>query len=194
MSACGEITIGSTYSCTNPLQGGARPNVRLINLNDIESVTYSETTPNLITAIVLKEGAKAYLFEGFGKSVTPQQEVIKLASGQNLYKHQVGLFIFDRTQSQKNNIQRLVLGQFVAIVEATKKDANAFEVFGLGNGLELVPGVINQLQENNGAYTIVLATPDGSAEALLPQTFFVTDFATTLAAIEELVNPTEDVE
>lgn len=189
MSACGEITIGSTYSCSNPLQGGAKPNVRLINIDDIESVTISGTTPNLITAITLKTGKQAYLFEGFGKSVTPQQEVIKLGSGQNLYKHQVGLFIFDRTQVQKNNIQRLVLGQFVAIVEATKKDAQAFEVFGLGNGLELVPGVINQLQENNGAYTIILATPEGSAEALLPQTFFVTDYAATLAAVQALDVP-----
>src|SRR5690606_14544957 len=132
----------------------------------------------------------AYEFQGFGRSVTPQQEVIRLASGQNLYKHQVGLFIFDRTQLQKNNIQNLVLGRFIAIVRGTKKDANAFEVYGLGNGLELQPGVINQLNENNGAYTVILATPENQAEALLPQTFFTTDYATTLAAVEALKTPT----
>jgi hypothetical protein len=188
--ACGELTQGSTYNCDDPLQGTAKPNVGLINFDDILSVEIG-ATPNLITGITLKSGGKAaYRFQGFGRSVTPQQEVIRLASGQNLYKHQVGLFIFERTQLQKNNIQKLVLGKFVAIVEATKKDAQAFEVYGLGSGLELQPGVINNLNENNGAYTVILATGENQAESLLPQTFFQTSYAATLALVEALYTPT----
>jgi hypothetical protein len=189
MPSCGEIGAGSLYDCSNPLQGGANPLVRLFNLDDIEGYTIDGSTPNLLTALDFKTGKQAWKFEGFGKSVTPQQDVIKLGSAQNVYKHQVGIIIFGRDQVTKNTIQKLVLGRFGAIVESTKKDANAYEVYGLGTGLELVPGTIQQLQENNGAYTIVLATPDGSSEALLPQTLYVTSYAATKTLVESYDTP-----
>lgn len=186
---CGEISGGSEYNCTSPLQGGASPLVRLFNFDDVEGYTISGTTPNLLTAIDLKTGKQAWKFNGFGKSVTPQQDVIKLGSSQNVFKHQVGLIIFERGQLIKNTIQNLVLGKFIALVEATKKDANAYEVYGLGTGLEFVPGTIQQLQENNGVYTVVLATPEGSSESLLPQNLYITSYAATKTLVELLDVP-----
>jgi len=185
--ACGSLTRGAKYNCADPLQGGSAPNVTLINADDVLGITISGTTPNLITDIDLVSGASAYSFEGYGRSVTPQQEVITLGSGQNVTKHQVGLFIFDDSQDQKNNIQAMLVGRYVAIVEKIKKNSNTFSVYGLGNGLELQPGVINQLNENNGAYNIVLATPANQGEALLPQTLFTTDYATTKALVTGLL-------
>lgn len=185
MAGCGQIKKGSLYNCQQPLQGGAEPNVTLINFNELLGFT-TGSIANLISGLSLVNGASAYRFQGFGRSVTPQQEVIKLGSGQNLVKHQVGIYIFESDQEQKNNIQDIILGKFIAIVERSKKDANAFEIYGLNNGLELVPGVINQLQENNGAYTLILATPENQGESLLPQTYFDTDYATTLSEVQAL--------
>jgi hypothetical protein len=184
MPACGELGANLAYDCANPLQGGANPLVRLINFDDLEGFTISGTTPNLLTALDLKTGKQAWKVEGFGKSVTPQLDVIKLGSSQNVYKHQVGIMVFDRSQVGKNSIQKIVLGRFIAIVEATKKDLNAYEVYGLGTGMELVPGTLHQLQENNGVYTLVLATPEGSSEALLAQTLYITSYAATKTLVE----------
>lgn len=183
--ACGEITDGAVYNCDVPLQGGAEPNVLLLNFKHVLGKT-DGAIQNLIESLVLENGKSGFMYQGFGRSVTPQQEVIKLGQSQNLAKHQVGLIIFDRSQNAKNNIQNLMLGKFVAVVQGSSKDENAFEVYGLNNGLELVPGVIQQLNENNGAYLVTLATGENQAESKLPQTLFDTDFATTLAYVQGL--------
>jgi len=175
---CGELEGGSSYNCLNPLQGGADPNVTLFNHKDIVGITYA--SDGSITGITLANNKSGFKYEGFGKSVTPQIEAIKSASGQNLAKHQVGLVVFDRSQKAKNNIQKIMLGDFAAVVRSKVKDSTAFEVYGLGSALQLVPGVIHQLNENNGAYSVILATPDGLFEPKLPPTFYDgTSFATT---------------
>lgn len=177
--SCGELDGGETVDCNNPLQGGSDPNVLLFNHADVTGFTYG-ATPNLITGITLVNGKSGYLYEGFGTSVTPQQEVIKSASGQNLSKHQIGLFIFNRSQEAKNRIQKLMLGTFMAAIRSNAKDSSAWELYGGGVGLQLVPGVIQQLKENNGAYNIVLATPENQFESRLPQTIYDgTSYATT---------------
>lgn len=183
--SCGELDGGSAYNCATPLQGGAEPNVLLLNYNSVLGYNEGAIT-NLITSLIIENGKTGYMYEGFGRSVSPQQEVIKLGNSQNLAKHQVGIVIFDRTQQAKNNIQKMMLGKFVAIVQGSSKDESAFEVYGLNNGLELVPGVIQQLNENNGAYLVTLATGENQAESKLPQTLFDTDFATTLAYVKGL--------
>lgn len=168
---CDKIKKGETYDCTRPLQGGAEPNVVLYNKADILSYTYG-ATPNQITGITLRPGASGYLFEGFGRSVSPTTEVIKLGSGQNLAKHAVGLYIFGRSQLTKNNIQSIMLGSFVAVVEGVKKDQDSFEVYGKDCGLTLAPGLIQNVNENNGAFVLMLTTPENQGEGLLAQTFY----------------------
>lgn len=168
---CDKIKKGESYDCTRPLQGGAEPNVILYNRADILSYTYG-SVPNQITAITLRPGASSYLFEGFGRSVSPQTEVIKLGNSQNLTKHQVGLFVFGRGQATKNNIQNVMLGNFVAVVEGTRKDQDSFEVYGINCGLTLAPGLIQNVNENNGAFALILSTPENQGEGLLQQTWY----------------------
>jgi len=182
---CGSIESGSAYDCANPLQGGAEPNVILLNFKDVLGTVDGSIT-NLIESLIIANGKTGFAYQGFGRSVTPQQEVIKLGNSQNLAKHQVGIVIFDRSQNAKNNIQNMMLGKFVAIVQGSVKDSTAFEVYGLNSGLELVPGVIQQLNENNGAYLVTLATGENQAEAKLPRTLFDTDYATTLEYVQGL--------
>lgn len=180
MSDCGKITIGSEYDCLNPLQGGLTDRLILFNFDDVTSTT--QDSEGKITAISLASGTSGYAFNGF-KSNNAQEEAVSLGSGQTLFKHQVNFFIFDISQAQKNNIQKMAIGKFIAIIQNSKKDAKAFEVYGLGNGLELPAGVLRNHNENNGAFNITLATRDGQAEAKLPQTFLTTDYSTTLTTI-----------
>jgi len=185
MADCGLITAGVAYDCANPQQGGVNAKLRLANYDDISAYTISGTVDNQITGITLKTGKQFFVFEGFRNSLTPSYAAVAPDTGQTLYTHQANFFIFDNQQVTKNEIQKLALGRFVAIIENNGKDANSFEVLGRGNGLELVAGDLKNANENNGAYNIILATLDGEFETKLPQTFYdETSYASTLAIVE----------
>jgi hypothetical protein len=182
---CGTITRGSGSDCDNPLKSGTRPRIFIANFDDVVSVTTSTSTPNLITAITFATGTTSFLFEGFKQDIKPTQEFIAPSNGLNQHKHGVGFIVYEISQLQKNNLQRMNKGRFVAIVENNGKNENSFEVYGLGSGLEIVPGLTRDTYANGGGYIIALATPETEFEPLLPQTIFSTDYATTLALVNE---------
>lgn len=181
---CGTITIGSINDCDNPLKSGTQPVMYLANYDDLVSVTLSSSTPNLITALTFVSGAVLYMFEGFKQDTKPSQEVIAPSNGANQFKHSVNWIIYQISQLQKNNIQRIAKGNFIAIVENLGKDANSFEVYGLGVGMQIVPGVVRDSYANGGGYILSLATLENQFEPKLPQTLFSTDYATTLALVK----------
>jgi hypothetical protein len=182
---CGTITRGAGSDCDNPLKSGTRPRIFIANFDDVLSTTPSATTPNLITAITFATGTTSFLFEGFKQDIKPTQEFIAPSNGLNQHKHGVGFIVYEISQLQKNNLQRMNKGRFVAIVENNGKNENSFEVYGLGSGLEIVPGLTRDTYANGGGYIIALATPETEFEPLLPQTIFSTDYATTLALVNE---------
>jgi len=182
---CGTITIGSIPDCDNPLKAGTRSRLFLINYDDLVSTTESTSTPNLLTAMTFGSNKVSYLFEGYKQDVKPSQEVVAPSNGANQFKHSVGFVVYEITQLQKNNLQRIAKGNFIAILENKGKTTDAFEVYGLGSGMEIVPGVARDSYANGGGYIIQLATPDGSFETMLPQTLFTTDYATTLTLVDE---------
>lgn len=182
---CGTIETGSQPNCDTPLKSGSRPRLFLANFDDVVSVTLSSSTPNLVTAVTLRTGATTFLFEGFKQDVKPTQEFIAPSNGANQVKHALSFIVYDISQIQKNNLQRVNKGRFIALPENNGKNENSFEIYGLGSGLEIVPGVARDTYANGGGYIISLATPENEFEPLLPQTFFATDYATTLALVEE---------
>ena len=183
--SCGLITVGSSADCTSPLKSGTQPRLFLINYDQLSSVTTSTATPNLITAMTFVSGTVAYVFEGFKQDVKPSQEVIAPSNGLNQFKHAVNFLVYEIDQIQKNNIQRLAKGRFIAILENKGKTDDSFEVYGLGSGMEIVPGVARDSYANGGGYIISLATSDQEFEPLLPQTLFTTDYTTTKTLVEE---------
>jgi hypothetical protein len=183
---CGDITIGSKYDCDKPLVGGTRERIGVINKTDIASVTYSATVPNLVTAITLKSGKVMHLFNGFKNSVLPSLEKLSAPSGQALWKHVVNFFIYENTQEQKNNIAKMGNGKYVTIYQNSDENNNAFEIQGIGTGLRLQDGAVNNKNENQGAYNLILASDAGQEEGRPPSTYLATDFAGTLSAFESL--------
>jgi hypothetical protein len=181
--ACGEITVGSAYNCATPLQGGTKPKLILFNYEDIDTITEAS---GVITAITLAATKTGFLFEGFKNSNVPSSEKISSPSGQAMFKHQVQFFIYENTQAAKQNIEKLANGKFMAIIENNPADLNRFELLGKGCGLEMIDGALNNKNENNGAYTITLATGEGQGEAKLPQTIYLTSVAATKTLVEGL--------
>lgn len=185
MPGCDQITIGALYDCQNPLQGGAKSRLILINQDDLGSVTVNSS--DVITAITLSTNKVAYIFEGFKNSLVKSEEMINPESKQSVYRHKVDFTVFDISQVQKNNLQRMALGRFIAIAENTQKGSNSFEVYGLNSGLVMAPGVVRASNANNGAFKLSLQSSEGEEEVKLPQTFLATDYSTSLTAVNNLL-------
>ncbi len=188
---CGAIDRGSSADCDNLPVGGTE--ARMILMNNADISDYDMDADGNITDITLNPGASAYEFIGFRNDMKATQEALTPDVGPTRFKHGVGLNIYEMTQLQKNNIEKLARGNVVAIVENRGKDANAHEVFGKGVGLQIVPGVLRNAHENGGLYVLSLATPDGEGltEPKLPQTLVVAGSGSTyennLAFIDTLL-------
>lgn len=171
--ACGSIDRGSQADCDNIPEGGTRARLLLANYDDVEG--YTEDADGNITDIELAPGAFLYEFLGFRNDVKKSEEVIKPDVGIPKFKHNIGFVVYENTQLQKNNVENLARGRFVAIAENKGKDANVFEVVGKGVGVEIVAGPIRNAHENGGFFVISLSTPDdqGELESRLPQTLLV---------------------
>lgn len=168
--ACGSITRGSQADCDNIPEGGTRARLLVANYDDI--LTWTEDADGNITDFTLAPGAFLYEFLGFRNDVKKSEEVIKPDVGIPKFKHNIGWVIYERTQLQKNNVENIARGRFIAFGENKGKDADVIEVVGKGVGLEIVAGPIRNAHENGGFFVLSLSTPDdqGELESRLPQT------------------------
>lgn len=160
--------MGSQIDCDNIPAGGTRARVGVFNHEDVTG--WTEDGDGKITAISIAPGATGYLFSGFRNDVQKSEEVVNPGIGLNQFRHLVRWVIYERTQEQKNNIERLAKGRFIVVAENRGKDDNAFEVYGLKVGVEIVAGAIRNAFENAGMFVLPFATPEGEYEPKLPQT------------------------
>ncbi len=165
--ACGSIEVGSAADCANLPAGGTRARVIVINFDDI---TDWDGSNGKITQITMRPGTVGYEFTGFRNDMKKSEEVLNPGIGLNQFKHLAGWVIYERTQAQKNNIEKLARGRFVVIAENKGKDDDAIEVLGKDVGIEIVAGPIRNAHENGGFFMVNFATPEGEFEGKLPQT------------------------
>lgn len=188
MSFCGTISTGATYDCAEPIQSGLLPYIILINTNDISTITYSS---NVITNITLKSGKTAYQFDGIRQSIHAEYEKrdLSLISG---YTHKVRFQVYDISTTQKLNLEKLCKGNIIAItfnINAPGNSNTYFEVFGAGAGMEAEALRRSNIDtETNASFTVEMATSESIIEASLPNSFFDTDYSTTLAKINGLLS------
>lgn len=183
--SCGSLVTSLALDCNNIIQGGVGGDSRLVLIRKKDITAYTLDTLGRVTAFTLAAGTTAYSFDGIKQSLKPRYEMAS-PSGQSVYRHQVDFFYFDYSQTHKNNIQRMGAGRYVAIFQNAKDDTNAFEVLGLDVGLEMT-AALRAPQENGGAFSITLASPENEFETKLPATFLSTDFAGSLAAVNTLL-------
>lgn len=186
--ACGEITRGAVVEeCADIPPGGTRARILLANFDDV--LSYTEDPDEQITAIEMAPGATFFEFTGFRNDMKSFQEVIKPEIGIAKFKHSVGLVVYENTQLQKNNVENIARGKFVAIVENKGKDVHSIEVVGKGVGLGIVAGVIRNAHENGGFFVLTLSTEDdiNELEPQLPQTLTGASYAAIQTLIDNLL-------
>lgn len=192
-SACGGITVGAGYDCDAPIVPGVNQRLLLGNSDDIESVSFNVTNTTIIEDITMKSTKQCFAFQGVRQSLRPQYE-LSTGTVSVGYIHTVNFLIFEITQAQKDNIEAMALGKLFAVVENKNSVGNGnsvFEVYGLNVGLEASTAIrIAADQESGGAFSLTLVTPDAEGkEPKMPQSWWVTDYATTAALVEALLTP-----
>ena len=192
MSNCGQISANVLIDCDNPMIGGANDRLVILNKDDWDAATITRDGANnqLITDIVLATGADAYNFEGKNHSVEPSQTLVKQRYAE-VYDHQVDFKVFGANAAVKAQLENLVKGNFVAIIQNNYKGASGsacFEVYGEEVGMEIqeLARIISDA-ETQGAFSIVMKTPEEVKEGHLPATLFDTSFAATKAVVDALI-------
>lgn len=186
MSCIGELNKDLLFDCANPPSQGIETNVVLINSKDIDR-TLSTTDADGNINIVLKAEKTGFFIEGIKQINSFNYEVEVNDDSLNKVIHRFIGRIYDLSPANKDQINAFIDGaNVVAVVENKAKGAdnkNAFEVLGYDNGLELSEGGKNSA-ENDGAFTLNLASNPLALEARVPKTFLDTDFDTSKTAFE----------
>jgi hypothetical protein len=195
MSVCGGITQSILLNCATPPVSGTADKLYLINRSDIASTVFNTTglgSHKIIESITLNSGASAFYVEGRNNSNEPNQS-LKKGRYFDSYVHGLRFKPFDNAAYVKDQIELMVQrGDLVAIVENNfggSAGNSKFEAYGYDGGLEVMEAGRNPLdQDTQGAYDILLQTPEESGEPHLPYSVFITDTATTRAMLEGLLS------
>lgn len=141
--------------CANLPAKGYERRAILINRADIDfaNVTMSDTHPNVVTALSLKEGKMG--FEVYQMGSAPFTGTSATLEANDYYKSVTKTFVIAVVNNDRDVygkfVDPMLNGEFVAIVERKDKGADkasAFEIIGFHNGLTLTA-----LEENaNGDY------------------------------------------
>jgi len=187
MANC-EISADIIHSCDNPPIAGQRDRVIVIPRRLITNIDFNSTYANIIEAIDIAVGGRAYEYVGTSKLLSSDSGMISDENGIR-YRHRVPFTIYGNTPVIKLELEALAKENMglVAILQQNYKGTSGnseFEVFGVNSGLRVI---VLENAEGKNQYTIELASLEGFEEPHLPYNFFNTSTATTKAAIEALL-------
>ena len=191
--ACSLLDKELKADCDKPLTAGTHETMLLINPSEIASITYDLTHSNVITDITMKSTKKAYAWVGIKQSNNPSVTLVE-GEYQNKFEHKIEGLVFNTSYEDDKVLQDLAIGNAPLIAIIHKRDhgdggKRAFRVY--GNHAYLYLRALTQVVNDNanlGAWQFTLQTLD-SGSSILPEAFFDTDYATTLAAFEALTTP-----
>lgn len=182
---CGKISASLSMAACGTSAIGVHPEVILINLPDIESVTKEN---DVVSSLVLKSGTYAYKFETYQRAVEVSSPISK-GTYITRFQHQVVFRAFTKTQEIKDQLNALANAKVVAIVKnvSNDNDETKYEIYGLDNGL-VMTDLQNASNDADGiVYAVTLSSDDTGLEGSLPASFFTTDVETTQSTIEALL-------
>lgn len=189
MACEGLITADILFDCANPSVGGLETDVLLINADDINIATTTTDSTNKIklTNLALKATKTAFLLQGVKQINGTSCELVKKEFGPDKFKHAFTGVILNPSAANKLQATHLSEGgKYVVVVEQKWKgasNADAFQVYGLKSGLELMTLTYNS-KENDGTISFTLESTEGFEEPTVPMTLLETDYATTKTAFD----------
>lgn len=192
--ACGLATASILRDCDTPLTGGTNTTVWLGNRSEVSSYDQDSYNKLIVTGLTLAADKTLFKLEGDsgtnGSSVGAMYKMVKLAYGR-AFEHEVSVLAFSIDPDTKLELDKWVKGDLFMIVENKfrgESGNSAFEIYGLDAGLQMEEFERNPNDKDTlGAFKFRLKTDENSREGNMPYTFWDTDYATTLAAINALL-------
>lgn len=153
-----------TESCNNPIYSGIAPTGFIIKYDDIASYARYLSNPHIIRAIVLKQGAKGYMFvQNRNNPFTGTNTALEVGDFSNTFTLTVAGYIpLDGAEPSRNIITPMATERYVVILrnEWEHEDSagvvdNRWQVYGLDRGLRV--STLQQTRyENNDAWMVEL--------------------------------------
>ncbi len=186
---CGQISRSITNDCNFPLIAGIRRRLILFNWEELATIDFNATNRLVVEDLTLIGGADAYEISGRDNTLVAN---FALVQPTQLLDHTVTAMGFDISPATKQNIQGMIDGRFVAIVENVNKGqggTDAFEIFGLDAGLKLTELTRDaSLAETQGAFAFKFMSSEISKEGMIPRTFYDgVSYESTKAIIDALL-------
>ncbi|UPT66884.1 MAG: hypothetical protein M0D57_21055 [Sphingobacteriales bacterium JAD_PAG50586_3] len=176
---------------------GTKDNLYLINRDEIDDITFETILPTglnrLVISMTLLASKYIYKIEGRNNSNEPSATLRK-GRYFDTYEHKVAFKVFDNGPETKSQLESMIQkGNLVAVIENNYRgggDTSAFEIYGFNAGLEITEcsRVIND-NDTQGAYSLVLKTPEQQGEPHLPYSLLAGDYTGTKVMLNGLLTP-----
>lgn len=194
MSVCDTISANIAKGCDNIPVAGVKSTMRLINIDDILSVTRDVVNPLIVTGITLKTGKKAFSYTVYKRGHKPRFTRVDNDFGYS-WNHEVPTSIQIWDNVTKAQVKALNGASVVAILENLQTTGDArVEIYGLEAGLGVADGAVRDLAANGGIFTYTLTSDPESLEPNMPASFAKFDdgdydYVATQAALAVLDAP-----
>lgn len=176
--------------CAKPIAGGYTGRGVLIDLADIQSITVSGSNPRIITAITLATGKKCSVIDNAfsPQPLTGSNSQSNTDDGMMKFRKTLVLTIPKRgAKASKELVEptyQSPLGYLAVLEKKDRSGDGSFEIVGYEQGLVAnADGIVRNEYENGGCTIVTMSTNEVNYE----NTFYDTDYATTLAAFETLM-------
>lgn len=188
MGCTGGIAKAIVSDCTTQGVGGLEVTAYIFNRNDID-ITYSAVADkeNQITDISNAVGVKGYSITGVKKLLNAGHDIVVADDRPNSYTHYFSFQGFEFLTEDIRNLDDL--DDLVVIVESKDKNDTGdgvFRAYGCKYGLYKTTDT-RRANDASGARSIELSSLEGQGEPYSHYVYLDTDYATTLAALVDLV-------
>lgn len=176
--------------CDKLAIAGTQSRVILINYSDIDRGE-SVVTGNVISMLVLKDGARAYYFDSLDNS-TVGTVGLNAGTYRKFITHSLAMRIFTKDQDVKDWVNSFVEARVVAVVEnkeTGKAGEVTWEAYGWDSGLELTDLTGTTEMTDGIVYELTVASGTVSQERQLPKSVWYGSIAATQTALNNLVTP-----
>ena len=185
-------------SCSDPVTPGLERTGVIINRQDINfgGITYNSTNANTIETLPLKTGKQGYaIYQPANNPFNGTNKAFAVGTNVNTFTKQVKFVVLEQNPDvSKKVIDGLANGDFVIVLENKYKSltdasgANAFEVYGLENGLRQSEGTIALSGDDaDGSYIVTMQEAKAPSYGIY---LFKTDYDTTKALFDSLTTVT----
>jgi hypothetical protein len=187
--ACGLISENIGADCVAPPSPGTKETLRLYNFDEVTGLTTAVDTIT-ITAIVMASGKLGFAHIGQNASLEPKYNTVA-KKYVTQWNHELKYRLFYWDAVTKLQIEQMLRGKFIAVVENNEKGAAgemSYELYGGGSGL-FCTDISREPNSSDeaGAFVVTLKSKEGLEEGRPPRPVFITSYAATTTMIDATI-------